>query len=123
MDAILSIVMQLIAAIETLIPALGTNSAVIGGIMKILSTILTIIPLIESNLGNVITAVKNLISSIQSSGALTTEEMDAMDSFDAQVDAAYAAAAKKIGLDPRIVANPDQTVTDASASTTGTATS
>jgi hypothetical protein len=92
MDTFLTIVMGLISSIEELLPSIGLSTSVSNTIVKLLGIAMTIIPLVEQNAGNVIQAIKNIITSVTSSGSLTADQMAQMDAFNAQVDAAWAAA-------------------------------
>ena len=85
----------LLALIEALLPEFGVASASV--IAKIVSALVTIVPIIASNATNFLTPVKNIIAALQASGNVTTDQMASLATLDAQVDAAFEAAAGQAG--------------------------
>jgi hypothetical protein len=87
----------LLTLIAGLLPELGvTSSSAI--ISQILAALITIVPIIAQNATNFITPVKNIIAALQASGNVTPDQMTALQQLDAQVDAAFYAAAGKAGV-------------------------
>jgi hypothetical protein len=87
----------LLTLIEGLLPELGVTSAS-NIISQILAALITIVPIIAQNATNFITPVKNIIAALQASGNVTPDQMTALQQLDAQVDAAFDAAAGKAGV-------------------------
>jgi hypothetical protein len=87
----------LLTLIEGLLPELGVTSGS-GIISQILAALITIVPIIAQNATNFITPVKNIIAALQASGNVTPDQMTALQALDAQVDAAFDAAAGKAGV-------------------------
>lgn len=81
----------LLALISGLLPSLGIGSATVIG--KIIEALVTVVPIIANNLPNLLASVKNIIAALQTSGAVTQDQLDQLAALDAQVDAAFEAAA------------------------------
>jgi hypothetical protein len=81
----------LLALIEALLPTLGIGSASV--VAKILEALINIVPIIAANAANFLTPVKNIIAALQTSGAVTADQMTQLTALDAQVDAAFETAA------------------------------
>lgn len=86
----------LLTLIEGLLPELGVSSAA-NVVNQILNALIVIVPIIAQNAQNFLTPVKNIIAALQSSGAVTPAQMSALQALDAQVDAAFEAAATAAG--------------------------
>ena len=86
----------LLALIEALLPELGVASSNV--ISKIVAALVQIVPIIAQNAQNFLQPVKNIIAALQASGAVSPDQMTALAQLDAQVDAAFEAAAKADGL-------------------------
>ena len=84
----------ILTLIEGLLPAVGVTSSIVE---TILTALIKIVPIIAANATNFITPVKNIIAALQSSGAVTTDQMTALQALDAQCDAAFEAAATSAG--------------------------
>ena len=81
----------LLALIEALLPTLGVGTSSV--VAKILEALINIVPIIAANAANFLTPVKNIIAALQNSGAVTADQMAQLSTLDAQVDAAFEAAA------------------------------
>lgn len=79
-------VLSLIAA---LLP-LGTNSALIE---KIIEALVAIEPMIVAEYQDLVPIVKNIITALRSDPSTTGAQLDALDAFEASLDAAYETAA------------------------------
>lgn len=86
----------LLTLIEGLLPELGlSNGANI--INQILNALIALVPIVTANAQDFITPVKNIISALQTIGAVTPAQMTALQELDAQCDAAFDAAATAAG--------------------------
>lgn len=93
----LEIVTAIIALIEQIIPLLGTSSATANIIDSAITMLTKILPLIIDFVPTVYTSIKNIIAALGSSA--TPEQWTALQALDAQVDAAFDAAAKDVDPD------------------------
>ena len=91
-------IQTLLALIEALLPTIGVASTSV--IEKIVAALVQIVPIIAANASNFLTPVKNIIAALQSSGAVTPDQMTALQALDAQVDAAFEAAATDASAAP-----------------------
>lgn len=87
-----AIITAFLTMIEGLLPVLGSSSAVTV-IEEILTALISIVPIIANNYANFLTPVQNIIAAVQSSGAATPAQLASLTALDAQVDAAFDAAA------------------------------
>jgi hypothetical protein len=87
----------MLTLIEGLLPELGLSNAS-NIVNQILNALITIVPIIAANAANFITPVKNIIAALQSSGAVTPDQITALQQLDAQCDAAFDAAAGSAGV-------------------------
>lgn len=95
MNAAVSAVLALIQQILPLLTAGGASTGVAGSIISVLTTWL---PLIATEVTALYEPVKNIITALQSSGALTDQQKTDLTALDAKVDQAFDAASA--GLDP-----------------------
>lgn len=91
MNAALTAVLALVGQVLPLITVGGAAGSVI-------STLEAILPLVISEVSALYTPIKNIITALQSSGALTPDEITQVQALDKQVDDAFTAAS--VGLDP-----------------------
>lgn len=75
--------------IEQLLPLFGTSAATSGTIGLVIKGLQTVIPLIGPFAGTVVPKIKNIIAAARGSGAVTAEQMTALDQLDAISDAAF----------------------------------
>lgn len=95
MNAAVTAVLALIQQILPLITAGSASSGLVGSIVNVLTTWL---PLIATEVTALYEPVKNIITALQSSGALTDQQRADLKALDAKVDQAFDAASA--GLDP-----------------------
>jgi hypothetical protein len=77
----------LLTLIEGLLPELGVSSSSV--VEKILAALVSIVPIIISDATGLIQQVQGIISTLQSSGNLTTAQLAQLDTLSAQADAAF----------------------------------
>ena len=96
----------LLTLIQGLLPSLGVASTSV--VDQILAALIQIVPIISANAANFLQPVQNIIAALQSSGALTADQLAALAALDAQVDAAFDAA---VAADPSLkaIATPPAT--------------
>ena len=82
-------IVAFLAVIAQIAPALGTSAAIQG----IISTLIGILPTIVQEVEDVVPIVKNIIAALQANGAVTSYQQAQLTALDAQVDAAFEAAA------------------------------
>lgn len=82
-------ILAVLSVIEQFIPLLGTSSQTAQLIASIINALTQLLPYIINEVSTVYTSVKNIISLLSSSGALTTEQLNSLQALDAQVDAAW----------------------------------
>jgi hypothetical protein len=87
----------LLTLIEGLLPELGAGAAT-GVVNQILQALIAIVPIIAANATDFLTPVKNIIAALQSSGAVSQDQITQLQQLDAQCDAAFEAAAKNAGV-------------------------
>lgn len=91
MTAAITLVLNLIGQ---LLPLITTGGAA-GSVVSMLESVL---PLVVSEVSALYTPIKNIITALQSSSALTPDEITQVQALDKQVDDAFTAASA--GLDP-----------------------
>lgn len=87
----------LIALINQLLPILGTNQAML--IASIIDALEKWVPLIVTGMEELYQPVKNIIAALTNSDSTTPEQQAALQSLDAQVDAAFEAIAAQTDPD------------------------
>lgn len=80
----------LLALISALLPSIGVASSTV--VAQIITALIQIVPVLAASATDLITPVKNIITALQTSGAVTPAQLDALDALDAQCDAAFDAA-------------------------------
>lgn len=81
----------LLTIIGQFVPAVSSNGALISTIINGLTQL---IPLVEQEVTDVLPEIKNIIAALQSSATtMTSDQLAALQALDAQVDAAFEAAA------------------------------
>ena len=91
-------ILAVLSLIEQILPMLGSSSTTVTMIENIISVLTKLLPYIIDEISTVYTAVKNIIAQLQNSGAPTPDQITALQSLDAQVDAAWDAIQTQ--LDP-----------------------
>lgn len=82
-------ILALLTVIGQIVPALGSSSA----ISAIISALIQIVPTVVQEIEDVAPIIKNIIAALQSNAAITPAQLDQLAALDAQVDAAFEAAA------------------------------
>lgn len=100
-----STILAVLAMIEQILPLLGAASPTVTVIESVIAALTQLMPYIVSEIGTVYTAVKNIIAQLQNSGAPTADQIAALQSLDAQVDAAWTTAQTQIDPDAGIASN------------------
>jgi len=87
MQAALQILLSLIA---DLLPTItGSSSSTTATINKIITALIQIVPLLSTAETAVVTAVRNMISALTTSGAATPAQLTTLQQLDAQIDAYF----------------------------------
>lgn len=84
-------VMAVLTLIEQILPLLTGGSTTVTLIENIINTLIKFMPLIESEVGTVYTAVKNIIAALSSNPAATADQMKTLSALDKQVDDSWSA--------------------------------
>ena len=82
-------IIALLTIIGEIAPSLGTPSI----ITSIISALTQIIPVITQEIADVGPIIKNIIAALQGNGTITADQQAQLTALDAQVDAAFEAAA------------------------------
>jgi predicted PurR-regulated permease PerM len=95
-----SIVLTLLSLVQSLLPQIGVDSA---AVTKVIAALIQIVPLVASLSSTVIQSVQNVIAALKNSGDLTADQLSALDTLSAEIDAnwdssvtAYLASKKKL---------------------------
>lgn len=94
-----STILAVLSVIEQFLPLVGTSSVTITLIDSIINALTQLMPYIVNEISTVYTAVKNIIAQLQNSGAPTADQLAALQSLDAQVDAAWVQVQSQIDPD------------------------
>lgn len=89
-----------LALIQQILPLISAGAAPGGTVASIVNVLASWLPLIVSEITSLYEPVKNIITSLQSSGQLTQDEITSLQALDKKVDDAFAAATA--GLDPDV---------------------
>lgn len=92
-------ILAVLSIVEQVIPLLGTSSATVTMVTNIINALTQLLPYILSEVSTVYTAVKNIISLLQNSGQMTADQVTALQTLDAQVDAGWATVQAQIDPD------------------------
>lgn len=90
MNAILSAITLILQLVEDV----NDNTTAIG---KIIAWLEQIVPLVVTEVETVLPMIQNIIAALKSSDAVTDAQLAALDTLEAQTDAAFEAAAKAAG--------------------------
>jgi phage-related protein len=107
-------ILAVLAVIESILPLLGTSAATATAIANIINALTQLLPFIINEISTVYTSVKNIISLLQNTGAMTADQVTALQQLDSQVDAAWAQVLPNI--DPDNPANKGTPAGDPAAS-------
>lgn len=94
-----STILAVLAMIEQILPMIGSTSTTVTMIENVINVLTQLMPYIVNEVSTVYTAVKNIIAQLQNSGAPTADQLAALQSLDAQVDAAWTTAQASIDPD------------------------
>ena len=94
-----AIVTSVLALIEQLLPLLGVGSSTTTLIGTIVSTLENLLPTMLTIIPEVYTSVKNIITALTADPSTTAAQLTALQALDAQVDAAFDAAAAAVNPD------------------------
>jgi len=97
MLAVITTVLNLITA--TLLPLLGTSAATATLIGNVVTTIENLLPVIIQFVPQLYQSVKNIIQALTADPATTADQLAKLQSMDAQLDAAFEAAAQAVDPD------------------------
>jgi hypothetical protein len=97
-----SSILAVLSMIESFLPLLGTTSATASTLASIISALTSLMPYIVNEVSTVYTAVKNIIAQLQNTGDPTADQLAALQSLDAQVDAAWTTVQAQIDPDAGI---------------------
>jgi hypothetical protein len=76
--------------VNDLLPNLSTS----GTIQRILAVLVQAVPIIVQEVKDMVGPVQNIIAALRSNGAITPEQLDQLDSIEAQLDVNLDAAAQ-----------------------------
>lgn len=99
----IQIIATLLQTVLSLIPSLTTSKS----INNIVSTLIQLLPTVVKEAEQLLPMVQNIIAALRSNGAITPDQLTALDALDAQVDAQFeAAVAAYLANHPVPAANP-----------------
>jgi phage-related protein len=105
LEAVALIIEAALSLISELLPSVATGS--VSAVAKIVAMLEQIVPVVVKNLPNLIAPIQDIISVLQSTGPLTNEQMTALETMSASLDAVLVQAGKDDGLtDPLAPAAP-----------------
>lgn len=81
-------IMALLGVLSQIAPVLGSSS-----ITSVITALVQIVPALVTTVEDVVPMVKNIIAALQSNTAVTADQLAQLQALDAQVDAAFEAAA------------------------------
>ncbi|MDE2106270.1 MAG: hypothetical protein KGL39_54120 [Patescibacteria group bacterium] len=97
MTALASVVQVLLTLVSGLLPSLGVSSTNV--IAQIIAGLENIVPVLASEGAALLTEVQSIIASLRNgSTPLTADQLTALDTLDAQIDAAFEADATAAGF-------------------------
>lgn len=98
-------ILAVLAVIEQILPLLGTTATTVTIVESIITALTKLLPYIIDEISTVYTAVKNIIAQLQNTGAPTADQIAALQSLDAQVDAAWTQVQSQIDPDAGIASD------------------
>jgi hypothetical protein len=96
---------SILALIEQFLPLLGAAATPTSTIGVIITTLESLLPTIISVVPEVYTSVKNIITALTADPSTTPAQLSTLQALDAQVDAAFDAAATTLGLNTTTTAS------------------
>lgn len=94
-----SAILAVLSVIETILPMISGSTATVSLVTNIINALTQLLPYIINEISTVYSAVKNIIAQLQNSGAPSQDQLDALASLDAQVDAAWTSVQSQIDPD------------------------
>ena len=96
MANILPVINSVVTVIDSVLPVVSTIAP--AGVGSIINLVSEILPIAVQEATNLVTPIKNIITALQGNASTTPEQMTQLAILDAQVDAAFEAAAATDGL-------------------------
>ena len=97
LSTLVPVIQTLLGLVGGLLPTLGVSGTSV--VVEIISALETIVPVLASNASTLLVEVQSVISALRNgSTPLTADQLAALDALDAQIDAAFEADAKAAGL-------------------------
>lgn|ERR1700744_720206 len=110
-----AIVLTLLSLIQSLLPQIGVDST---AVTKIIAALIQIVPLVVNLSSSVIQSVQNVIAALKTSGALSADQVAALDALSDEIDqnwqssmTAYLASKKKLTPQPAPAPQPIPSMT------------
>lgn len=100
-----STILAVLSMIETILPMIGSSSTTATMLENVINVLTQLMPYIVNEVSTVYTSVKNIIAQLTNSGAPTADQLAALTSLDAQVDAAWVTAQASIDPDAGVAPN------------------
>lgn len=91
-----SIAQIIVSLLSALLPLVGNLAS--GAVGNIISLLEEIIPVAVKEAEDLVAPIENIIASIKGSGAVTADQLTALEALNAQIDAEFDAAAKGAGV-------------------------
>lgn len=98
-------ILAVLSMIESVLPLLGASSTTASTLASIINALTSLMPYVVNEISTVYTSVKNIIAQLQNTGAPTADQLTALQSLDAQVDAAWTTAQASIDPDAGVAPN------------------
>lgn len=92
-------ILAVLSLVESILPLLGTTSATTTLVTNAINVLTQLMPFIVNEISTVYAAVKNIVAQLQNTGAPTPDQLAALQSLDAQVDAAWTQVQAQIDPD------------------------
>jgi phage-related protein len=92
LSALATAIVTMLTSLLPLITGSGSST-----ITTIINTLIQLIPLVTSEIAALATPIKNIIAALSANPATTAEQLATLQALDAQVDAAFEAAATAAG--------------------------
>lgn len=87
MQQLITLILQLIE--QFLLPNLSNAAS----IQKVIDALIQVVPLAIKEAKDVVPSIQNIIDALRGSGEVTTDQLDQLDTLEAQIDADFDAAA------------------------------
>jgi hypothetical protein len=94
-----ALVTSTIALLTALLPAIGNDSALVA---QVIVWLVNVLPALVKEATDILPEIKNIISILSQSSAITPDQITQLQALDAQCDAAFEAAAQAAGAPPDV---------------------